>query len=365
MCNEFVVAELTMDKCSSATANGAYSEAKHDLVCCEDHADCAKYRHHCSWTAHSEKSGVSTWVLLVVACCVLANFRGLDRFAGWRELNANASLKEHRLPVVRQRMMHDWAVLVALKMLCKTLCWTAPCHSANLFAGYFPIGEALEDLEALLRIENGAKVDERIAQASLRLEVDGQVRKVICACETHRVHQLQQHVPGVVVGHVTDHHCRPPFLACCACAGDALISRSRRWGKVVLRGKVDLRQSCRGKVHLLLPEAHAGWIERTAAQRHGYLVIACASYGARTCVIAHRTPPRRVDVVVWRNRLGKHLCVLIVRRARHIPPVQASKACIVMIQSFCRDVGGGIAEVGLVGHEALPWGFRRLEAGQS
>jgi len=105
---------------------------------------------------------------LVVALRMLTAFWGLDRLARWREWHTHALLQENRLPMVGQGMMHDWAVFVALEMLRQPLRWTAPCHSANLFAGYFPIGEALEDFEALLSIVDCDEIDKCIAQASLR-----------------------------------------------------------------------------------------------------------------------------------------------------------------------------------------------------
>merc|ERR1740117_59118 len=119
---------------------------------------------------------------MLVARCMLANFRRLDRLAWWGGLNTRASLDEDRVPLVRQRLVHHWAVLVALNVLFKPLCWAAPGHCANLLAGHSPVGEALKYLEALLSISDGTKVDECIAQSSLRLEINGQISKVVCAC---------------------------------------------------------------------------------------------------------------------------------------------------------------------------------------
>mmetsp|Transcript_126576 Transcript_126576/g.319695 ORF Transcript_126576/g.319695 Transcript_126576/m.319695 type:complete len:243 (+) Transcript_126576:374-1102(+) len=107
--------------------------------------------------------------------------------------------------------VHHGAVAVTIHMLITALLGTAPCHAADLFARKRPIRKTMEPLPEPGDLAWRGQVHEGVAQASLRLEVDWKIDEVVLACEPFRVQHCEQHVTGVVVRQISEHH-RRPFL---------------------------------------------------------------------------------------------------------------------------------------------------------
>mmetsp|Transcript_72839 Transcript_72839/g.189121 ORF Transcript_72839/g.189121 Transcript_72839/m.189121 type:complete len:249 (+) Transcript_72839:616-1362(+) len=128
-----------------------------------------------------------------------------------RKRHALAILENERLASLRDHGVHHRAVPVSIHVRLATLVRPTPSHSTNLFARQYPLGKAIKGCPEALHQVRCHQIDEGIAQASLRVEVDWKIDEVVLACEPFRVQHCEQHVTGVVVRQISEHH-RRPFL---------------------------------------------------------------------------------------------------------------------------------------------------------
>jgi len=104
--------------------------------------------------------------------------------------------------------MHDRAVPVSRDMGCTPLLIRmTPAHSAHLVCLHSPIGETIEVLSHSLCFCLGYQIYERIAQASVRLKVSGDVQKGILFCKAFGIQQIRQHVASILIWQIPQHHC--------------------------------------------------------------------------------------------------------------------------------------------------------------
>mmetsp|Transcript_55971 Transcript_55971/g.145953 ORF Transcript_55971/g.145953 Transcript_55971/m.145953 type:complete len:354 (+) Transcript_55971:182-1243(+) len=130
-----------------------------------------------------------------------------------RQSRASAVLENKWLARLWNRGVHRWTVAVALNQCHQALVRPAPSHFANSLARHGPLGIAVEGLPKALHRIWRLEVDQSIAQASLRFDMDGKVDEVVHAREAFRIERGEQHLTGVVYRHVSEHNCCPLLLA--------------------------------------------------------------------------------------------------------------------------------------------------------
>mmetsp|Transcript_100101 Transcript_100101/g.250928 ORF Transcript_100101/g.250928 Transcript_100101/m.250928 type:complete len:232 (+) Transcript_100101:207-902(+) len=129
----------------------------------------------------------------------------LDLLRRWWEGDTHTVGEEDRPVGVRHSFMHQGAVAVPLHMRLISLMRVAPRGAADLAAWQCPLGEAVEELAQPLRFLGRHKVNEGVAQSSVRPEVDRQVQEVVLTREARPIDQVQQHGSCIVVGQVPQH----------------------------------------------------------------------------------------------------------------------------------------------------------------
>mmetsp|Transcript_37968 Transcript_37968/g.108869 ORF Transcript_37968/g.108869 Transcript_37968/m.108869 type:complete len:345 (+) Transcript_37968:196-1230(+) len=139
---------------------------------------------------------------------VVANARNAGLLSWGGKLDALSILEDDRLEIIGDREMHDRAGAVALDVRLEALVWAAPAHEADLPARKVPIRVPIEGVPKPGHNAGRDQVDECIAEGGMCAEVDGKVDEVILSSEALAVHHREQHVPGVVVRQVSEHHCR-------------------------------------------------------------------------------------------------------------------------------------------------------------
>jgi len=127
----------------------------------------------------------------------------------WRwEGHTNTIVEEHWLILVTYGIRHDRAVPVAIHMSVQALLVPTPTHATLLPTRNCPLRVSIESPPETHGSCRAHQVDECIPKACLCLEVNGQVQKVILPREPLGVQKLEQHVPRVIVGHVSKHDSR-------------------------------------------------------------------------------------------------------------------------------------------------------------
>merc|ERR1712224_592958 len=105
-------------------------------------------------------------------------------------------------------MVHDRAVTVALDVGCQALVWLTPGHKAR-HIGLFRVRPARETLKMCPEprcLHRVLHIDEGIPESDPRVEVNGQIGKIVKASETLRVNQVHEHLSCVPQGQVPEHH---------------------------------------------------------------------------------------------------------------------------------------------------------------
>jgi hypothetical protein len=103
--------------------------------------------------------------------------------------------------------VHDRAVSITVDVAFKTLMWIAPAHYAPLPCWNQPSRKSIKCPHEGMGSRGRFQIDESIPKASLGVEVDRQVEKVVQAGEAHLINVLQEHRPCVIVWQVSQHHC--------------------------------------------------------------------------------------------------------------------------------------------------------------
>mmetsp|Transcript_107928 Transcript_107928/g.305240 ORF Transcript_107928/g.305240 Transcript_107928/m.305240 type:complete len:346 (-) Transcript_107928:430-1467(-) len=229
--------------------------------------------------------------------------RGTDALRGQREVDAEPVLEERGLELVGHVRVHHGAVAVARAVVRQTLQRLAPADVADLEAADLPVAEALEMLPAAHGVLMRQHVDEGVPETCPPLEVHGQVAEVVAAGEALLVEQLQQRVPVVVVGQVSQHN-RGALLLTHAGAGRVSLARTLlpRLLRRLCRRKVALRRAAGAGGVLLEALCAAAAGARDPARGHpagapGRALRQLASLRRRRILrLLLRPPPRRLGL---------------------------------------------------------------------
>mmetsp|Transcript_47786 Transcript_47786/g.136022 ORF Transcript_47786/g.136022 Transcript_47786/m.136022 type:complete len:353 (-) Transcript_47786:826-1884(-) len=126
-----------------------------------------------------------------------------------REEGPDTTGVHDRLVLVGHRLMHHWAISVALDVRREPLVHVTPGHLAHSLRVHAPMREALELVVAPLGGLVRDQVDKGISEGGLRAEVHRHVYKVVQSDETLPVHHFREVVAQIQLWHVPQHDGRP------------------------------------------------------------------------------------------------------------------------------------------------------------
>merc|ERR1711972_486058 len=98
-----------------------------------------------------------------------------DRLCRFREFDSHTIAENHWLELVRHAFVHDWTVAVPVDIRLPTLLRTAPTDAAHFPARNVPPAVPVEGVPESFHDRRTQEIHESVAQASLGIEIHGQV----------------------------------------------------------------------------------------------------------------------------------------------------------------------------------------------
>jgi len=116
--------------------------------------------------------------------------------------------EEQRLEHDRDIFAHDSAALISLDVGLQAL-HGAPAHATLLAAWNDPSRVAVHEMPEVPSRDQVDHIDKGVAHAHTRLEVHGQIEKVVQNLKALIVKKLQKHLSGVIVRQIPQHQSCP------------------------------------------------------------------------------------------------------------------------------------------------------------